>query len=87
MVAMTTTGDECFPLLSASSRVLDEILQKLVHLVQEEECVSWIIMQHIVHKSSVAFRTDARLHMPHRFVDTRAHPVHATTHKHTLVAV
>lgn len=24
-------------------RVLDEILQKLVHLVQEEECVSWIM--------------------------------------------
>jgi len=25
-------------------RVLDETLQKLVHLVQEEECVSWSVM-------------------------------------------
>ncbi len=35
------TDDECFSLCLL--RVLDEILQKLVHLVQEEECVSWIM--------------------------------------------
>lgn len=36
--------DECFfsPCLCLL-RVLDEILQKLVHLVQEEECVSLIM--------------------------------------------
>lgn len=28
------------PAVSCVCRVLDEVLQKLVHLVQEEECVS-----------------------------------------------
>ncbi len=28
------------PAISCACRVLDEVLQKLVHLVQEEECVS-----------------------------------------------
>lgn len=32
--------DECFSSSLCLLRVLDEILQKLVHLVQEEDCVS-----------------------------------------------
>lgn len=35
--------DECFSYCLCLCRVLDEILQKLVHLVQEEECVSLIM--------------------------------------------
>lgn len=43
MVCGDDADDECFPSCFCLLRVLDEILQKLVHLVQEEECVSLIM--------------------------------------------
>lgn len=44
MVARTLLLMNEFPSSLRLLRVLEETLQKLVHLVQEEECVSWIVM-------------------------------------------